>query len=137
MGREAVKMASSHVNDSVASLWLSFTSISYCDLLHQVPLGHPPIVIAAEFALGLLSNLSIPGVFLMYLWREMYSTSTYFSAILDLPHSFLMVSPESALFTFLTQKYSAQVLLWKENPYLKQCICVLTEKIKKKKHWKL
>ena len=109
--REAVKMAPTHVNDSVVSPWLSFTSISYWDLLPQVLLGHPPIAIAADFALGFLSNLYASGVFLMHLWRERYSTSTYFSVILYLPHSLLMVSPESAFFTFLVQKYSAQVLL--------------------------
>ena len=38
------------------------------------------------------------GVFLMYPWREMYSTSTYSSAILFSPQNFFMVSYLSKIF---------------------------------------
>ena len=56
-------------------------------------------VLLSALGVGVLACTSVSeGVFLMYPWREMYSTSTYSSAILFSPQNFFMVSYLSKIF---------------------------------------
>ena len=58
----------------------------------------PVVKYSCPLSAGVLQTLLCEGVFLMYLWRQMYSTSTYFSAIL-----FNQISPYFDTYIFHVQ----------------------------------